>query len=167
MKIVLSLLAAILLLALPLAAQTDCPCDVTIRTGSPGPIPPGVAPTPLPKGVDHNPYVEITILPHGTTPQGDHVTLRGLSDLNIAVTDIPKDTVLRSYTIQIFSKRGKQLFQATRRLPKSAQEQRAFMLDAQTAKIGSRYFVPGNTVLVTVQVAFEGGTMKVTSGKTQ
>jgi len=167
MKIVLSLLAAILLLALPLAAQTDCPCDVTIRTGSPGPIPPGVAPTPLPPGVDHNPYVEITILPHGTTPLGDHITLNGLKDLNIAATDLPKDAVLRSFTIKIFSKRGRQLFQATRRLPKSAQEQRAFMLDAQTARSGARYFVPGNTVLITVQVAFEGGTIKVTSGKTQ
>src|SRR5437660_10313784 len=109
MKRALSLLAAVVLLSLPVVAQSDCPCDVTIRTGSPGPIPPGVSPTPLPRGVDHNPYVEIKILPHGTTPSGDHLTLRGLSDLNIALTDLPNEAVMRSFTMRIISKYGKQV----------------------------------------------------------
>jgi hypothetical protein len=121
----------------------------------------------LPTGVAGGAYVEIKVLPASATPQGDHLKLSSLRDLNIAVTDLPQDAELRSFTMQIFSKGGKQLFQATRRLPKSAQEQRAFTLDAQTAKTGARYFVPGNTIVVTVQVIFVGGHIKVSSGKTQ
>src|SRR6266852_4493686 len=134
MKVVFFLLAAIMLLSLPVVAQTSCPCDVEIRTGPPSPPPPGVAPIPLPKGVAAGAYVEIKVLPAGASPQGDHVRLSSLRDLNIAVTDLPRDAELRSFTMQIFSKNGKQVFQATRRLPKSAQEQRAFALDAQTAR---------------------------------
>jgi hypothetical protein len=167
MKIALSFLAAIALLALPAAAQTSCPCDVEIRTGPPSPPPPGISPAPLPPGVAAGAYAEIRVLPAGTTQQGDRLTVRSLKDLNIAVTDLPQDTVLRSFTVQIFSKRGRQVFQATRRLPKSAQDQRSFTLDAQTARSGSRYFVPGNTVVVTVQVIFTGGRIKVSTGKAQ
>ncbi len=166
-KTALSLLAAFILLSLPVVAQTSCPCDVEIRTGPPSPPPPGVAPNPLLKGIAAGAYAEIKVLPAATAPQGDHVRLSSLKDLNIAVTDLPQDAELRSFTMQIFSKTGRQVFQATRRLPKAAQEQRAFTLDAQTARLGSRYFVPGNTIVVTVQVIFTGGHIKVSSGKTQ
>ncbi len=163
MKITFSLLAAIILLSLPGVAQ--CPCDVDIRTGPPGPLPPGLART-LPPDAISGPFAEIKVLAVGEA-QGEHVTVRSLRDINIALADLPQDAVLRSFTVRIFSKRGKQLFQATRRLPKSAQEQHAFTLDALTARAGSRYFVPGNTVVVTVQVAFTGGHIKVTTRKTQ
>jgi hypothetical protein len=163
MKIAFGLLAAIILLSLQVAAQ--CPCDVEIRTGPPGPLPPGLART-LPSGVAPGPYAEIKVLPAGAA-QGEHATLRNLRDLNIAVTDLPEDAVLHSFTVQIYSKRGKQVFQATRRLPKSAQQQRAFTFDAYTARTGSRYFVPGNTIVVTVHVAFTGGHIKVSTGKAQ
>jgi hypothetical protein len=165
MKIAFCLLATIVLLSLPAAAQ--CPCDVDIRTGPPGPLPPGLAHKTLPPGVAPGPYAVIKVLASGETPQGDHVTVRNLKDLNIAIADLPQDAVLHSFTMRIFSKRGKQLFEATRRLPMSAQEQRAFTLDTRTARSASRYFVPGNTVVVTVQVAFEGGHIKVSTGKTQ
>jgi hypothetical protein len=167
MKVAFSLLAAIMLLSLPVGAQTSCPCDVEIRTGPPSPPPPGVAPGPLPTGVAGGAYVEIKVLSASATPQGEHVRLSSLKDLSIAVTDLPQDAELRSFTMQIFSKTGRQVFQATRRLPKSAQEQRAFTLDAQTARSGSRYFVPGNTIVVTVQVIFTGGHIKISSGKSQ
>jgi hypothetical protein len=166
MRMTLSLLAGIVLLSLPVAAQDSCPCDVDIRTGPPGPIPPGIAHLVRP-GVVSGPYAEIKILRAGATAQGERVTVRSLKDLNIAVTDLPQGAVLHSFTMRIFSKRGRQLFEATRRLPKSAQERGAFTLDARTARAASRYFVPGNTIVVTVQVAFTGGHIKVSTGETK
>jgi len=44
MKTVSRLLAAIFLLSLPMAAQSDCPCEVAIRTGPANPPPPSNRP---------------------------------------------------------------------------------------------------------------------------